>query len=173
MSLSARQIKFCKEYIVDANGTQAAIRAGYSKKTANEQAARLLANVSIKNHIKELQEKADNKLNITRERILAELAKIAFSDIRKIFNKNGTLKAIQEIDTDTAVVIASIEVSEFKGVKTKSIRLSDKIKAIDSICKILGYNAAEKIQHEGAVVINMLPIGEYLQLSKNENDVDT
>lgn len=52
-----RSERFCEEYLTDANGTQAAIRAGYSPKTANEQAARLLVNVSIQNYIRELQQK--------------------------------------------------------------------------------------------------------------------
>ena len=53
--LTNKQTLFCQEYIKDFNATQAAIRAGYSKKTANEQAARLLANVSIQKNISELQ----------------------------------------------------------------------------------------------------------------------
>ena len=45
--LTDKQEMFCKEYLIDLNATQAAIRAGYSKKTANEQAGRLLVNVSV------------------------------------------------------------------------------------------------------------------------------
>lgn len=60
MKLTSKQKRFCEEYIVDCNATQAAIRAGYSKKTANEQGARLLAKVSINEYINELLEKVKN-----------------------------------------------------------------------------------------------------------------
>ena len=53
--MTDKQARFCEEYMIDLNATQAAIRAGYSPKTANEQAARLLANVSIQNRIAQLQ----------------------------------------------------------------------------------------------------------------------
>ncbi len=61
MALSKKQKKFADEYLIDCNATQAAIRAGYSEKTANEQGARLLANVSIKNYITEQLEKIHNE----------------------------------------------------------------------------------------------------------------
>jgi phage terminase small subunit len=67
--LTDKQEAFCREYVVDFNGTQAAIRAGYSEKTANEQAARLLANVSISNRVKELREEHSEQLEITIEEL--------------------------------------------------------------------------------------------------------
>ena len=59
--MNAKQKRFCDEYLVDCNATQAAIRAGYSARTANEQAARLLANVSIKAYIDEKMERLHNE----------------------------------------------------------------------------------------------------------------
>lgn len=171
MSLNEKQIRFCKEYLIDANATQAAIRAGYSASTAKQIGSRLLTNVDVKNYIKELQEKADNKLEITRERVLAEYSKIGFSDIRKIFNKNGTLKAIHELDADTAAAIASIEVYHIKGIKTTSIKLLDKTKALDSLCKVLGYNAAEKVETSVQGSVMLIPFGEYMKLAENENEI--
>ena len=67
MELNPKQIRFCQEYVIDLNGTQAAIRAGYSTKTANEQSAQLLAKLSIKAYINELQANISNKLNINAE----------------------------------------------------------------------------------------------------------
>lgn len=54
--LTAKQKRFCEEYVIDFNGKQAAIRTGYSPKTANEQASRLLTNVNVKKYISELLE---------------------------------------------------------------------------------------------------------------------
>jgi len=61
MDLSEKQKRFCEEYTVDFNGLQAAIRAGYSEKTANQQASRLLTKVNIQQYIKGLQEKLSKK----------------------------------------------------------------------------------------------------------------
>jgi phage terminase small subunit len=77
MSLNPKQLRFVDEYLIDQNGTQAAIRAGYSAKTANEQASRLLANVSIRaavnEKIKALQEKLKEKAEVTLQDIINEL----------------------------------------------------------------------------------------------------
>jgi phage terminase small subunit len=75
--LTDKQKRFCEEYLIDLNGTQAAIRAGYSSKTANEQAARLLANVSVSKHVKELQEKLSDKLQISSEWVLRRFKEIS------------------------------------------------------------------------------------------------
>jgi len=77
LSLTDKQVRFCAEFITDLNGTQAAIRAGYSKKTANEQASRLLANVSVKAEIKKLQERLSEKTEITHQWVLNRFKEIS------------------------------------------------------------------------------------------------
>lgn len=76
--LSEKQQRFVAEYLVDLNGTQAAIRTGYSVKTANEQAARLLANVSIQQAIAEAMAERSRRTGVNQDRVVLELAKIAF-----------------------------------------------------------------------------------------------
>ena len=66
-----RQAQFAQEYVVDFNGKQAAIRSGYSKKTAESQASRLLRNVKVRSEIERLLEDPVGKRNETRERILS------------------------------------------------------------------------------------------------------
>ncbi len=68
-----KQDRFCREYLVDMNATQAASRAGYSPRTANEQGARLLANASVKSRIAELQAEVAERLNITVDDVIAML----------------------------------------------------------------------------------------------------
>lgn len=75
--MNPKQERFCQEYVIDLNGTQAAIRAGYSEKTANEQAARMLANVSIKAKITELQSDIAKSLGISAEWIIERLKQVA------------------------------------------------------------------------------------------------
>jgi len=83
-ALDPRHQRFVQEYLVDLNGTQAAIRAGYSARTANEQAAQLLAKLSIQAAIEESQQKLQAKLEINAERVIQKLATIAMADPREL-----------------------------------------------------------------------------------------
>lgn len=74
--MNARQKRFCDEYLIDCNATQAAIRAGYSKKTANEQGNRLLANVSIKTYIEEQLEKIHNEKTADAQEVIEYLTSV-------------------------------------------------------------------------------------------------
>ena len=67
--LTKKQEAFCREYVVDFNGRQAAIRAGYSKKTADEQASRLLTNVKVADRVKELTNEQSKRLEITADEL--------------------------------------------------------------------------------------------------------
>jgi phage terminase small subunit len=145
--LTDKQRLFCDEYLIDLNATQAAIRAGYSPKTADQQASRLLTNVKVQEYIKGKQGKLADKLEITQERVLQEYAKVAFFDIRKIYTDLNSLKAIQDIDENSAAAIAGIEVTEeseyIDGTKvntgyTKKIKVHNKISALEGLGRHLG-----------------------------------
>ena len=91
--LTDKQARFVDEYLVDLNATQAAIRAGYSAKTANEQGARLLANVSVQNAIRERQEVLKMKTEITQEWVVERYRRIVEGcDKRLFFRDDGSLK---------------------------------------------------------------------------------
>lgn len=77
MGLNDKQKRFCDEYLIDLNATQAAIRAGYSKKTANEQGARLLVNVSVQEYIQERQKVVSNNLGLSHQWVLDRLKSIS------------------------------------------------------------------------------------------------
>lgn len=74
--LTEKQKRFCNEYLIDLNGTQAAIRAGYSKKTANRIASENLSKLDIQNYIKELQEGIRKRNKISQDEILLDLIEI-------------------------------------------------------------------------------------------------
>lgn len=76
MGLNEKQKQFCEEFIIDFNGTQAAARAGYSPNTANEQAARLLANVNIQAYLKELIENRNKRMRITQDEVIANIVEV-------------------------------------------------------------------------------------------------
>jgi len=75
--LTNKQLAFCQEYLVDLNATQAAIRAGYSERTAKSQGARLLTNVDIATRIQELMNKRSKRVEIDADWVLTQLKKVA------------------------------------------------------------------------------------------------
>lgn len=112
MALTPKQGRFVAEYLIDLNATQAAIRAGYSAKTASSQGERLLRNVEVSKALQAAQKAREQRTHITQDRVLQELARIAFFDIRKLYRDDGTMKDPHEMDADTAAALASIEVKE-------------------------------------------------------------
>ncbi|HXS55741.1 MAG TPA: terminase small subunit [Hanamia sp.] len=93
-----------------------------------------------------------SRLNLSRERILEEYAKLAFFDIRKIFTVDGGLMSIKDIDDESAAAISGIESYDEKVPDTqivlgtmRKIKIAEKKGALDSLCKVLGYNLPEKI----------------------------
>lgn len=79
--LTEKQKRFCEEYLIDLNATQAAIRAGYSKRTARSQGQRMLTHVDIQMHLKELMSSRAARVEITADTVLGELAKIAAAEV--------------------------------------------------------------------------------------------
>lgn len=137
--MNNKQQLFCDEYLIDLNGTQAAIRAGYSKKTANEQAARLLANVSIQEYIAQRMKERENRTGITQDRVLEEYAKIAFADPLKLFDQNGNIIPINLLNADIAASLISVnEKKSIDGIISREIKMADKLSALNSLARHLG-----------------------------------
>lgn len=139
--LTAKEDKFADEFLIDLNGTQAAIRAGYSKKTAANIASQNLGKLHIQEAIAERRDKLAKDAGITPERVLAEYAKIGFSDLRKVLTSEGTLIDPQYWDDETAGAISGLEVvarhtDEGKPVEyVHKFKLWDKKGALDSMAK--------------------------------------
>jgi phage terminase small subunit len=142
--LTAKQELFVQEYLVDLNATRAAIRAGYSAKTAASQGERLLRNVEIQAAIAERMKERGERTTVTADRVLLEAARLALFDPRKLFNDDGSPKGIHELDDDTAAAVAGIEVLEqFEGSGKdrvfvgylKKCRIADKNAALEKLFK--------------------------------------
>jgi len=86
MNLTEKHKRFCEEYLIDLNATQAAIRAGYSRKTANEQGAQNLAKLSILEYIQERQKAIADKLHINQETVLEGYRRLAFYNARIFYD---------------------------------------------------------------------------------------
>lgn len=108
--LTHKQLLFCQEYIVDLNASAAARRAGYSEDTAGAIGAENLKKPQISEKIQEYMDLRSKRLEITADRVLAELGKIGFADIRKIMSPGNGLIDIKDLDDDIAAAIAGIEV---------------------------------------------------------------
>lgn len=147
MALTDKQERFCQEYLIDLNATQAAIRAGYSTKTAQEQSSRLLSNVIIQNRIAELKEQLSETTQITQIQVIKEIAKVAFGDIATLFDESGALLPIQDMPQEARAVIASVKTYEEKAVigeetitrgTIREVKQWDKLKALDMLGRHLG-----------------------------------
>lgn len=148
MALNERQKRFCNEYVIDLNATQAAIRAGYSEKTARSIGQRQLTKVDIQQFISEIQKKLQQKTGITQERVLQEFARIAFANAATLYDEDGNLIEIHKLNPDQSAIIAGVDVmnewSKDKKDKkviagqTKRIKLWNKNAALDSLAKHLG-----------------------------------
>jgi phage terminase small subunit len=141
-----RRTRFIKEYLLDQNATRAAIKAGYSKKTAYSQGSRLLKDVEVTAAVDAENAKTNKRLDLTVERVKTEIARLAFYDPAAFWNENGTAKPIHEIDEDSRRAIAGFETAElFEGTGedrglagyVKKFKLVDKNKALETAARHL------------------------------------
>lgn len=158
--LAPKAQQFINEYTQDGNGKQAAIRAGYSPKTAEVQASRLLRNVQVASAIRQHQEQLRAKSGASAERVVEELARIGFADPRRVFGADGVLLDPRNFPEDLARAVSSIEVTRtaprknFKGEivepgsTTAKIRFWEKPKALHTMAHILGM-LKEKVELSG------------------------
>ena len=119
--MTDKQRRFAEEYLTDLNATQAAIRAGYSERTARSSGQRMLTNVDIQNYISLRRADARARVEVTQEEILLQLKKIGLSD-----------------------------------VDMEDIKVADKLKAMDMMIRMLGYDKPQSESTDGGGVI-MLP----------------
>ncbi len=140
--LTKKEITFSQEYIIKQNGAASARAAGYSQKTAKEIAFEILRRPHVKAYINELNEERAKRLEISADRVLEELAKIAFVDPTNIFDvdKDGNLTFqgnLSDLLPEERACIAEVSqtITE-KGGSTK-IKLHDKLSALEKIGKHL------------------------------------
>lgn len=131
---TAKTQAFINEYPIDKNATQAAIRAGFSEKTAYSAGQRLLKDVDVKAEIDRKLQKVAKKNDVTLERVIKEYARIAFMDPRRLLDENGKPVPLQHLDDDTAAAVSRVRV---RG-RNQSLALYDKTKALTDLMRHLG-----------------------------------
>ncbi len=159
MPLTPKQQRFVDEYIIDRNAKQAAIRAGYSPKTATEQGSRLLTNVQVRAAVDAKAVIQANDAGLTAQRVLEEYRRLAFMDLRSFFDEAGNLKPMSQLSAEQGSAMASIEVivknaeaGDGHTDRVHKFKLWDKTKALESLAKHFGL-LTEKIEHSGGLVI--------------------
>jgi len=152
--MNDKQKRFCEEYVKDHNATQAATRAGYSAKTANRMGHSLLKKIDIKKYIKQLQDEAIERNKIDVDRVLQEIQRIALLDPSKMFDENGDVKPIQEMDEDTRRAILSFEVVSLDGdVTINRVKVINKLDALEKFMKHFGAYERDNRQKSDSVII--------------------
>lgn len=135
-SAADKRTAFVESYFANGeNGTQAAITAGFAPKSAGVTAAKLLKDPRVIVEIANRRVELIANLELSTERTLKEVSRLAFCDPRKLIDENGRLKSLHELDDDTAAAIASVEVDKDGGIKYK---FWDKNSAIEKAAKIQG-----------------------------------
>lgn len=169
--LLPKQAAFVAEFLIDGNATQAAIRAGYSPKSAHVVCHEILKNPRVAAILAKKQEEIDARMKVrldamelTEERVAQEIARIAFFDPRKMFAADGRPLSIKELDDNTAACISGLEVLEqYEGVGedrelvglVKKYKVSDKNAALEKAAKILGMFKKDNEQ-PGAATANAI-----------------
>ena len=165
MMLTPRQQRFVEEYLVDLNATQAAIRAGYSRKTAQEQSSRLLSNVMVAAAVATAQAKRSERTEVTQDRVLTELAKLGFAnmaDYMVAMPGGDPYLDFSALTRDQAAALQEVTVEDYlegrggnaREVKRVKFKLADKRAALVDIGRHLGM------------------FKERLELSGNVNQID-
>ena len=160
--LNAKQARFAKEYLLDLNATQAAIRAGYSERTAKQQGQRLLTNADVAKFVSDAQEARSKRTDIDADWVLRRLAEEAEADLSDIIGDDGEIRAVKDWPLIWRQgLVAGIDVQEvmIEGQKvgqTVKIKLSDRIKRLELIGKHVNVQAfREQVHQTGAVTLNV------------------
>jgi phage terminase small subunit len=176
--LTDKQRRFCEEYVVDWNGTRAAIAAGYSEKTAYAIAGQNLRKLELKAYIEEIKNDLSRLSGVTALRNIKELAKVAYTNVSDFKEDWFKFKRFEDLTEDQKAAIAEITHSELNigedMVKVvEKLKVHDKLKAIAMLNKMFGYDIVEPEKEEsntGSLTINIGTNG-IKELPSHEDDI--
>lgn len=161
--MTNKQARFVEEYLIDLNATQAAIRAGYSPNTAQEIGAENLKKPMIKAAVDAAMAERSARTGVNQDRVVRELARIAFVKITDVANSDGTIKT--DASDDDLACIESIKVKRSDNdtgyMFEREVKLSSKMKALELLGKHLGM-FSDKLNIEGVLPV-VISGGEALE----------
>jgi phage terminase small subunit len=156
--LTAKQRKFYKEFPKDMNATQAALRAGYSKKSAPIEGCKLLKDIRQHAKVEEAKVQANIQVPALTDqtkgdytRFLTRLNQLAYVDVRKMFDQHNNAIDIPDLPDDVAPAVAGFEITEEfegRGEERKSIGFTKKYKLVDPLAAILGLGKVRGFFHD-------------------------
>lgn len=176
--MTPKQERFCEEYLIDLNGAAAAIRAGYSPRSAKEQAAKLLTKGNI--HVRVQQEMAERsrRTGITQDRVLLELARVAFVNIADVVDVDTAALRPDASPDDTAAIagvrVKTIPGSDHDGIE-REVKFADKLKALELLGRHLGmFN--DKLDVSGVLPVQIVddipPTPAALEIESTTSDTE-
>jgi phage terminase small subunit len=139
--VTPKQLRFVEEYLIDLNATQAAIRAGYESKNADVVASQNLARTDVALRINERIQERSKRAEITADRVLVELGKLAFVNMADFYDmtSNGTpVLNLSKITRDQAAALTEITVEDTPNGQRVKFKLADKRAALVDLAKHLG-----------------------------------
>jgi phage terminase small subunit len=157
--MTPKQRRFIEEYLIDLNATRAAVRAGYSEKTAYRIGAELLHKTSVSNVIDAALEERAKRTEVTADRVLKELAVLAFTDFRKavIWGPDGvTPLPSDELTDEEAAIVAEVSETTTKDGGSIKAKRYDKLKALELLGRHLGM-FRDKVEHSGPDGMSLEP----------------
>lgn len=169
--LSDKQERFCREYILDLNAGAAAIRAGYSRASAETNGPRMLRTAQIRERVAQLQAPVAKKLEISADFVLGELLKLASVDISKAYGQNGKLLPLHEIPEEVRKAVGAIETyQDDSGGVVHKLKFWDKNKALTALGQHLKLfqEAAANSQQSVKIVIEDYRIPTVKPEGKND-----
>lgn len=165
--LNTRHKSFIREYLKDMNGTQAAIRAGYSAKTASSKANELLRDPMIAEQLVKVTEKRMERVEIDADYVLRRLVTIDQMDVADILNDDGTIKPVSQWPEIWRQMISGMDLAEMwqgSGDQReligilKKMKWPDKVKNLELIGKHINVQAfKDRVEHEGDIT-NLVPV---------------
>jgi phage terminase small subunit len=156
-----KQARFAAEYLKDLNATQAAIRAGYSKRRASEQGYSLLQIPSVACHVQRVQARQLERTELTADEVINGLRAIACVDLSQIYDAQGNLMSVHDWPDDVKRVVMGMESDELfemdRGRRvvtghSKKVKIPDRIKAFELLGKHLAL-FTEVTRHEGEITM--------------------
>lgn len=153
-------IRFADRYFETLNATQSAIYAGFSEDTAKQQGWQLLQREDIQAYIQTQRDILAEKTGISREKVLAEIARLAFADIRNYYDGDNQLIPVTDLSDDAAAALSSLKVDELYAGEvtighTKEIKLYNKLDGLEKLARHLGLYEKDNKQKELTANINL------------------
>lgn len=158
--LTGKQEKFCREYLIDLNLTQAAIRAGYSKKTAYAIGSENLRKPQIQEFLRGFRKNISEKNDNLSQKVIDELVRIGFSNVQDFITDGNTIRDISQIDRQTASPVASVKKSvttfgEDGHKEVVEFKLWDKVGALEKLGRHLGIFELDNKQKNAVINVNV------------------